>query len=134
MVKLIRYNVDKEAAMVVIQNHLGEITMTKQYFSVLVGNALSNCFGVVEKNAGNAKQTVLSSLPFLNKKNYADKGVNIYTENGKLFVDVHITVMYGVNVSTVVESIQHKVAYTIEDATDITVEKVNVYIDGIKSC
>lgn len=120
--------------MVVIQNHLGEITMTKQYFSVLIGNALTNCFGVVEKNAGNTKQTVLSSLPFVNKKNCADRGVNIYTDGGKLFVDVHITVMYGLNVSSVVESIQHKVAYTVKEATDITVEKVNVYVDGIKSC
>lgn len=120
--------------MVVIQNHLGEITMTKQFFGILIGDVLTDCFGVVDKNAGNTEQTILSSLPFFSKKAYADKGVNVSVRDGRLQVDIHITVMYGLNVSSIVKSIQHKVSYSIEEATGLQVEKVNVFIDGIKSC
>lgn len=34
--------------------------------------------------------------------------------------------MYGVNVSTIVKSIIHKVRFAVEDETGFTVDKVNV--------
>lgn len=119
--------------MVEIQNHLGKINITKQFFAALIGGTVTNCFGVVDMNVGNTKQTIIESLPFIRKKTYIDKGVTVSYLHDKLIIDLHITVMYGVNVASVVKSIQHKVRYVIEDETDIPVEKVNVYIDAIKS-
>jgi uncharacterized alkaline shock family protein YloU len=88
---------------------------------------------VVEMNAGGAKQTLVESLPFLSGKNKVDKGVSFKIIRDKLYVDLHITVLYGVNVASVVKSIQHKIKYAVEEETDIPVERVNVFIDGIKS-
>lgn len=118
--------------MVEISNHLGDIRISKQFFAKLIGKTVTACFGVVDTNAGNIKQTFMESLPFL-KKRYIDKGVTVRFSGDKLYIDLHITVLYGVNVSSIVKSIQHKVRYAVEEETDLTVEEINVYIDAIKS-
>lgn len=48
------------------------------------------------------------------------------------YIDLHISVMYGVNVSTIVKSIIHKVRFAVEDETGFTVDKVNVFVDAVK--
>lgn len=119
--------------MVVIQNHLGDINLSKQFFTALIGGTVTNCFGVVDMNIGNTKQSIIDSIPFIPKKQYIDKGVSVRFLHDKLFIDLHITVMYGINVNSIVKSIQHKVRYAVEEETELEVERVNVYIDGIKS-
>lgn len=120
--------------MVIIQNHIGEIKLSRQFFSQLIGGTLVNCFGVVDTNAGNMRQMVMNTLPFLKKRLQLDKGVNIRcTPDSKLVIDLHITVMYGVNVGSVVKNIQHKIMYAVEEETGLAVEKINVFVDGIKS-
>lgn len=119
--------------MVLIRNHLGEINISKHFFAQLIGGTLTNCFGVADTNACSPKQSFLESFPIVRKKKFIDKGVAVKSFRGKLRVDLHITVMYGVNIASVVRSIQHKIAYVIEEETDIEVEEVNVYVDGIKS-
>ena len=119
--------------MVLVHNHLGEINISKQFFAQLIGGTLTNCFGVADTNACTPKQSLREILPFTKKKKFIDKGVCIQAIKGKLYVDLHITVLYGVNISTAVRSIQHKIAYVIKEETDIEVGRVNVFIDGIKS-
>ncbi len=119
--------------MVLIKSHLGEINISKQFFSQLIGGTLTNCFGVADTNACSPKQSFLESLPIIKKKKFIDRGVAVKSFKGKLRVDLHITVMYGVNIASVVRSIQHKIAYVIQEETDIEVEAVNVFVDGIKS-
>lgn len=118
--------------MVVVKNHLGDITLTRGFLVSLIGGTVTNCFGVVDMNVGDVKQTILESLPFVKKKTYIDKGVSIRYNKNMLHVDLHITVMYGVNVSAIVKSIINKTRYAIEDTTNLSVEKINVYVDNIK--
>ena len=58
--------------------------------------------------------------------------VTVRYKNDKLYIDLHISVMYGVNVSTIVKSIIHKVRFAVEDETGFTVDKVNVFVDAVK--
>lgn len=118
--------------MIRVQNHVGEITVSQEYFMALISNTVTNCFGVVQMNVGSAKQTLMAALPFLNKKG-AQPGVTVKVGKDKLVIDLHITVMYGVNVGAVVKSIMNKVRYTVEESTGISVERVNVYVDGIRT-
>ncbi|MCL1903134.1 MAG: Asp23/Gls24 family envelope stress response protein [Oscillospiraceae bacterium] len=119
--------------MVTKRTHLGNIVVTKQFFSELIGRTIISCFGVVDMNADGAKQNLLESLPFLPKKTQIDKGVSFKIINDKLYIELHITVMYGINVASVVKSIQHKIKFAVEDEIDFPVERVNIYVDGIKS-
>jgi uncharacterized alkaline shock family protein YloU len=121
--------------MITKRTHLGDITVTKQFFRELIGRNIINCYGVVDINAHGAKQNMretLPSLPFMQKKTQLDKGVSFRIIRDKLYIELHITVMYGVNVSSVVKSIQHKIKFAVEDEIEIPVERVNVYVDGIK--
>ncbi len=124
--------------MVSINNHLGTINYTKQFFYTLIGGTVTNCFGVVDMNAGDVKQTFIEKVPipfikkFAEKTILSEKGVTVKFKNGKLYIDLHITVMYGVNVSTIVKSIIHKVRFAVEDETEFSVDKVNVFVDSVK--
>ncbi|MEG1943488.1 MAG: Asp23/Gls24 family envelope stress response protein, partial [Angelakisella sp.] len=62
-----------------------------------------------------------------------DRGVRVRINEGKLIVDLHIAVTYGVNISAIVKSIVHKVRYTVEESTGLAVAKVNVYVDSMSA-
>ncbi|MCL1867160.1 MAG: Asp23/Gls24 family envelope stress response protein [Oscillospiraceae bacterium] len=119
--------------MITKRTHLGDIVVTKRFFGELIGRTIISCFGVVDMNSDGAKQTLIESLPFFPKKNQVDKGVSFKIIKDKLYIELHITVMYGVNVSSVVKSIQNKIKFAVEDEIDIPVERVNIFVDGIKS-
>ena len=46
-------------------------------------------------------------------------------------IELHISVSYGVNITAIVDSIINKVRYTVEEATDLKVNTVNVYVDAL---
>lgn len=112
--------------MIKMENHLGTVEISEQFFISLIGDALSDSFGV----AGLApvrprkKGRLLSTQP--------QKSVVIRGKNGKLVIDLHIQVTYGINISAIVTSIVHKITYTVEDVTGIGVAAVNVYVEGMQ--
>lgn len=116
--------------MVKFENHLGVIAISQDYFAHLVSKAASDCYGVCGMAENNPIEGVRSRFA---KRDSTDKGVRVRHINGKLIVDLHIVVTYGVNIAAIVKSIVHKVRYTVEDATGFPVAKVNVFVDGMKS-
>lgn len=116
--------------MVSIQNHVGKITISPEYFTELIGNTVRKCFGVISMNVTGLRETVLTV--FRGKKNSTPRGVKVKFVKDKLIIDLHISLMYGVNMNAVVRSIINKVGYTVEQSTGISVEKVNVYVDSIR--
>lgn len=115
--------------MIKIYNSGGCVQMTGGYFVALAGEAAQSCFGVAEMAVAGRVDT-LKGMMF--GKNFTDKGVRVFENNGKLYIEIHINVMYGLNITAIVKSIIHKVRYTIEQATDIAVEQVNVIVENVK--
>lgn len=116
--------------MLTIENHLGTIDISYEYMAKLIGQTASSCFGVVGMNSSGARQNFLS---FWKKGNRMDKGVQIRLFKNKLTIDLHITVLFGTNISAIVRSIVNKVRYTVEEETGFEIHKINVFVDGIKS-
>ena len=114
--------------MIIIENHLGKIDISHEYLYELIGNTVTSCFGVVEMNPVGAKQGFLS---FMKKSMGLEKGISVRMVKNKLIIDLHITVMFGTNITAVVDSIAHKVRYSIEEATGFTTSKINVFVDGM---
>lgn len=112
--------------MLKLENHLGVIEISEEYFANLVGHAASECFGVSGMVSSNPVQGLRSTI---SKEEFTDKGVHVRAVDGNLVVDLHIAVTYGVNISVIVKSIVNKVRYTIEEATGLQVAKVNVFVD-----
>ena len=111
--------------MIIVENHIGKITITAAYLSALVGYTVTSCFGVSDMNDASPKEALLSVL--------RDKGVTIQSKDKKLIVNLHISVTFGTNISAIADSISNKVRFAVEEATGITVSKVNVFIDGMNS-
>ena len=116
--------------MIKIENHLGTIEISQEFIANLAGKAASECFGVVGMVNSTPSQGIRS---LLSKKDAPDKGIRIRQNGGKLTIDMHIIVTYGLNIAAIVKSIVNKVRYTVEDATGLDVLKVNVYVDGMKA-
>lgn len=117
--------------MLTVENHLGTITVSKEYLASLIGYTASTCFGVADLNSAENKRGLASIF----KK--ADIGrkkcVKLSVADGKLNIGLHITVVFGTNISTIVDSLVHKIRYTIEEKTGLQVNRVTVYVDGMKA-
>lgn len=116
--------------MIKLENHLGTIEISQGFFENLVGKAASECFGVSGLANSSPYQEIHSVVT---KKDLPNKGVKVKYVGGHLMIDLHILVTYGVNISEIVKSIVNKVRYSVEDATGMSVGRVNVYVDGMKS-
>lgn len=121
--------------MIKLENPNGYIEITNNYFANLVGRAAQSCFGVTGMVSSNPYQNLKSAIKSKVSRereydNY-DQGVSVKSINGKLTIELHISVSYGVNINAIVESIVNKVRYTVEEATDLKVSEVNVYIDAL---
>ncbi len=115
--------------MICIDNRYGTIEISQEYFRYLIGYAVTSCYGVAGMVRSGPRQGLRSML---SRRAHADDGVHVRSEGDRLVVDLHITVIYGMNISAIAKSIVHKVRYTVEDATGLTVKKVNVFVDGMK--
>ncbi|MGN0675864.1 MAG: Asp23/Gls24 family envelope stress response protein [Oscillospiraceae bacterium] len=117
--------------MLSVENHLGTIDISKEYLLSLIGYTTSTCFGVAGLNTAENKRGLASIFKKadIGKK----KCVKLSVRDGKLFIGLHITVVFGVNISAVVDSLVHKIRYTIEEKTGFEVGRITVYVDGMKA-
>lgn len=113
------------------ENHIGKISISDNYLTQIVRHAVTDCFGVSDVCSVNAFHSAISALT-LGKAFKNKRGVVIHTDkNGCLSVDLHIKVSYGTNISAIVDSIIHKVSFTVEETVGIKVADVNVFIDDM---
>lgn len=59
------------------------------------------------------------------------KGVTVTQEEGRLVIALHIKVGYGLNISTITQSITHRVKDEVEHATGLKVARIDVFVDDI---
>ncbi len=113
--------------MIQYETHLGQVVISENYFTKLIGETVSSCYGVV-----NMVPKGLQRLrPKFLKNGTTDAGIRVTGNDRSLTVDVHIHVIYGMNISAISRSIVNKVSYVVEDATGIKVEHVRVHVDGV---
>lgn len=117
--------------MIKLENSNGYIEITNNYFANLVGRAAQSCFGVTGMVNSSPYQSIKSAIKNKTSRENLDQGVIVKSINGQLTIELHISVSYGVNINAIVDSIVNKVRYTVEEATDLKVSKVNVFIDAL---
>ncbi|MCL2539597.1 MAG: Asp23/Gls24 family envelope stress response protein [Oscillospiraceae bacterium] len=116
--------------MVKIKTPLGTVALSSEYFANLVGNIASDSYGV----KGMATRGPVEGLRAkIFKNDFPEKGVRVYDRGGNFTIDIHIKVVYGVNISAVVESLSQKVKYFVEQATGLTVHIINIFVDEMEA-
>ena len=106
---------------------LGDVRFSAEYFSTLVGEAAKS-YGVAAMAPRGVADTVKS---LVRGEDFAEKGVRVTSENGRLVIEIHIAVGYGLNISTAAQSITHRVQDEVEHATGLRVARVIVSVDDV---
>ena len=117
--------------MIKFENPNGYIEITNAYFATLVGRAAQSCFGVTGMVNGSAYESIVSAIKSKDTGEKLNQGAHVKSVDGQLQIELHISVSYGVNITAIVDSIINKVRYTVEEATDLKVNTVNVYVDAL---
>ncbi len=117
--------------MLTLENHLGTFGVSEESLSSLIGYTASKCFGVAGLNDAEKKRGLASVFKKAEIKN--EKCVKLELHGGKLFIGLHITVVFGINIPTVTNNLAHKIRYTVEEKTGIEVGRITVYVDNLKA-
>ncbi|WP_395150193.1 Asp23/Gls24 family envelope stress response protein [uncultured Allofournierella sp.] len=114
--------------MIALKTPLGSISMTSDYFAELVSYAARSCYGVAGMATGGHADD-LKSLVF--GHDFPEKGVRVTQHDNQLTIELHIKVAYGLNIASMVQSIAHKVKHEVENATGLSVARIEVSVDDI---
>ena len=122
-----------------LNTHMGNISVDPEVIAQYAGNVANECFGIVGMAAMNSKEGFVNLL----KRESMTKGINVALtsrdklvivseKNGALTIDFHVIVSYGVNIMAVTDNLVSSVKYRVEDFTGLEVEKINVFVEGVK--
>ena len=115
--------------MISYETRTGSIGFTENFLSKLIGHAVTSCFGVVGMMPSSNRQRLFG---LVSKEQSLDTGIKVTGNVDQIDVEIHIMVTFGMNIPAIAASITEKVKYVVTDSTSITVNKVNVKVDGIK--
>ena len=123
-------NKDEEIQIVEeVGNETDGIKIASDVIAVIAGVAVSEVEGVYSM-AGGFAGGITEVLK--GKKNLA-KGIKVDTEGTKTKIDVNIIVEYGARTPDVAFEIQNRVKTAVESMTGLTVEEVNVHVQGVNT-
>ena len=112
-----------------IQTRLGTIMINGEVIATYAGSVAVGCFGIVGMAAVNMKDGLVRLL----KKDYLTHGINVAVDNeNKITIDFHVIVSYGVSIRTVSENLIDTVKYKVEEFTGMQIEKINIYVEGVR--
>ena len=106
----------------------GEVIIDTEVIAKYAGAVAVECFGVVGMAAMNMKEGINQLL----KKENLSQGVSVQVENNRLLLEFHIIVAYGISISAVSDNLIENVKYKVEAFTGIPVDKVNVFVEGVR--
>lgn len=110
----------------VAQEGIGSVQIADEVVAVIVAIAATEVEGVATMG-DDITSEIMSKVGI---KNLA-QGVKLAIEDGKVSVEVKLTVEYGYNIPATCAKVQEKVKNTVENMTGLTVTDVDVRITGV---
>ena len=108
---------------------LGIITIDPEVIAKYAGTVAVECFGIV----GMAAVSMKDGLVKLLKRESLTHGIQVaISDDNKLTINFHVIVSYGVSISAVADNLVSKVKYKVEAFTGMEVEKINIYVEGVR--
>ena len=113
-----------------IEGQLGTITIESEVIARYAGSTAVECFGIVGMAAVSMKDGLVKLLRMESLKH----GISVkITEDNKIRLNFHVIVAYGVNISTIADNLVSNVKYKVEDFTGMEIEKINIYVEGVRA-
>lgn len=112
-----------------METQLGRVTIDHEVIATYAGSVAVECFGIVGMAAINVKDGLVKLL----KRDYLTHGINVVVdENNKIIIDFHVIVSYGVSIATVTDNLIETLKYKVESFTGMEIEKINIYVEGVR--
>ena len=112
-----------------MSSDLGIITIDPEVIAKYAGSVAVECFGIV----GMAAVSMKDGLVKLLKKESLTKGIQVgISDENKITLNFHVVVAYGVSISAVTDNLISNVKYKVEEFTGMSVDKINIYIEGVR--
>lgn len=111
-----------------MNNAYGSIVIDTNVIATYAGSVAVECFGIVGMASVNVKDGFVKLL----KKENLERGISVRVEENKITLDFHVIVSYGVSISAVANNLLDNVKYKLEAFTGMEVEKINIYVEGVK--
>ncbi|MGC4019751.1 MAG: Asp23/Gls24 family envelope stress response protein [Muricomes sp.] len=112
-----------------VSTELGIITVSSDVIAKYAGSVAVECFGIVGMAAVNMKDGLVRLL----KKESLTHGIQVeLSDDNVLELNFHVIVAYGVNILSVSDNLMHNVKYKVEEFTGMTVDKINIFVEGVR--
>ncbi|MBT9176027.1 MAG: Alkaline shock protein 23 [Firmicutes bacterium] len=107
----------------------GKIVITSEAIATVAGVAALECYGLV----GMCSRSRIRDgfIELLGKENLS-RGVEVHVSGNSVVIDLYIIVGYGTKISEVAQNIMEKVRYVVETLVDLSVEQVNINVQGVR--
>ena len=105
----------------------GNIKISNEVVASIAGIAAGEINGV----AGMCGTIAGGIAEFLGNKKNPSKGVKVEITEDTTVIDLYIVVEYGVRIPDLAWELQENVKSSVESMTGLTVEKVNIHVDGV---
>ena len=108
---------------------LGIITINPDVIAKYAGSVAVECFGIVGMAAVNMKDGFVRLL----KKESLTHGIHVeLSDDNVRELGFHVIVAYGVNILSVSDNLMNNVKYKVEEFTGMTVDKINIFVEGVR--
>ncbi|MDO4312752.1 MAG: Asp23/Gls24 family envelope stress response protein [Eubacteriales bacterium] len=108
---------------------LGMITVSPDVIAKYAGTVAVECFGIVGMAAVNVKDGIYRLL----KKENLTHGIQVtISDENRIKIDFHVIVSYGVSISAVTDNLISNVKYKVEEFSGMSVDKINIYVEGVR--
>ena len=113
-----------------IDSGMGRIVIDTDVIATYAGSVAVECFGIV----GMAAVSMKDGLVKLLRRDSLKHGIIVnITKDNKIRLDFHVIVAYGVNIGTIADNLVSNLKYKVEDFTGMEIEKINIYIEGVRA-
>ncbi|AJO23403.1 Asp23/Gls24 family envelope stress response protein [Weizmannia coagulans] len=112
-----------------INTHYGQIDISNEVVATIAGGAAIDCFGIVGMASKNQIKDGITEI--LRKENFS-RGVIVRQQDEKVEIDMYIIVGYGTKISEIARNVQQKVKYTLNQTVGLSVDAINIYVQGVR--
>lgn len=106
---------------------LGSIHISPAAIASVVYQAAYQSYGVVGLAPKNLAEGLASSIT-----HDPNRGVNVAFINGNLIIDIYVIMEYGTRITSVAQSVQNAVRFSVEKHVGLPVTEVNVHVQGLR--
>lgn len=112
------------------KNNYGKVSISETVIANIAASSVMESYGVVGLASRSTKDGIYKLLGLDNM----NRGVKVLRNiDGSVTVDISLILNYGVRIAVVCQNIIENVKYNIEHSLNISVNQVNILVQGIRS-